>query len=80
LDYVINTTTEKVNSIGGMAQVGKRLEKIGFCKNSGRATPRHPHVLKSIIGSLTYTAEKASETKINAIKSTTLQCTLEFVL
>lgn len=53
MDYVINTTTEKLNSIGGMAFVGKILEKIGFCKNSGQGTPRHPHVLKSIIGLFT---------------------------
>ena len=53
MDYVINTTTEKVNSIGGMAFVGKILEKIGFCKNSKQGTPRHPHVLKSIIGLFT---------------------------
>ncbi|WP_041396120.1 hypothetical protein [Gracilinema caldarium] len=53
MDYVINTTTEKLNSIGGMALVGKILEKIGFCKHSGKATPRHPHVLKSIIGLFT---------------------------
>ena len=49
MDYVINTTTEKLNSIGGMALVGKILEKIGFCKNSEQGTLRHPHVLKSII-------------------------------
>jgi hypothetical protein len=53
LDYVINTTTEKLNSIGGMALVGKILEKIGFCKNSEQGTLRHPHVLKSIIGLFT---------------------------
>jgi len=44
---------EKINSIGEMAFVGKILEKIGFCKNSEQSTPRHPHVLKSIIGLFT---------------------------
>jgi len=53
LDYIINTTTEKINSIGGIALVGKILEKIDFCKHSGKATPRYPHVLKSIIGLFT---------------------------
>lgn len=50
MDYVINTTTEKLNSTGGMALVGKILERIGFCSNTKIDTPRYPHVLKSIVG------------------------------
>jgi len=36
-----------------MALIGKTLEKIGFCKNKGKNTPSHPHVLKAIIGLFT---------------------------
>lgn len=50
MDYVINTTTEKLNSTGGMALVGKLLERTGFCAKTKNNSPRYPHVLKSIIG------------------------------
>ena len=50
MDYVINTTTEKLNSTGGMALVGKILERIGFGKRPVDYGPTYPHVLKSIIG------------------------------
>jgi len=53
LDYTINTTTEKLNSTGGMALVGKILERIGFCTESKPVSASHPHVLKSIIGLFT---------------------------
>jgi len=53
LDYVIDTTTEKLNSTGGMALVGKILEKIDFCTGAKSLTPKHPQVLKSIIGLFT---------------------------
>ncbi len=47
LDYVIDTTTDKINSTGGIALVGKIIEGIGFGHNSKL---KHPAVLKSIIG------------------------------
>lgn len=53
MDFVINTTTEKLNSTGGMALVGKILERTAFCNRTGVDTPSHPHVLKSIIGLFT---------------------------
>jgi hypothetical protein len=53
LDYEIHTTTEKLNSTGGMALVGKILERIDFCKKTGTESPRYPHVLKSLIGLFT---------------------------
>ena len=53
MDYEIHTTTEKLNSTGGMAIVGKILEKIGFCKNNTVQSPSHTHVLKSIVGLFT---------------------------
>jgi hypothetical protein len=53
LDYLIDTTTEKLNSIGGMALVGKILEKIGFCNQTQKPNPRYPHILKAIIGLFT---------------------------
>ena len=53
MDYEIHTTTEKLNSTGGMALVGKILERISFCKRAGIESPRYPHVLKSLIGLFT---------------------------
>lgn len=50
MDYKIHTTTEKLNNIGGIALIGKILEKIGFCKNAKEKAIKYPHVLKSIIG------------------------------
>ena len=53
MDYVINTTTDKVNSIGGMALVGKILKKICFCKNSERIPKATKRVSAVPIKSLT---------------------------
>ena len=50
MDYVIDTTTEKLNSTGGMALVGKILEKIDFLPIKETSSPSHHNVLKSIIG------------------------------
>lgn len=50
MDYKIDTTTEKLNSTGGLALVGKVLEKIGFLSNTEKPCPSHPNVLQSIIG------------------------------
>ena len=50
MDYVINTTTEKLNSTGGMALIGKILERINFCQSSEIKKPANSQVLKSIIG------------------------------
>lgn len=50
MDYIINTTTEKLNSTGGMALVGKILERTSFCARDGIDLPSHSHVLKSIVG------------------------------
>ena len=48
MDFVINTTTDKLNSTGGLVFVGKILERIGF--GAGQVVPKHPNVLKSVIG------------------------------
>lgn len=53
MDFMVNTTTERLNSTGGMALVGKILEKISFCTRTRLTKPKHPHVLKSIIGLFT---------------------------
>lgn len=46
MDYIVESTTEAVNSIGGIALVGKILERLQFASND----IKHPHILKSIIG------------------------------
>jgi len=52
MDYKIDTTTERLHSTGGIALVGKILERIGFGEKKGCDTPMYPHILKSIIGLL----------------------------
>ena len=53
MDYVIDSTTELLHSTGGIAIVGKILERIGFGKNEGSAFLRFPDILKSVIGLFT---------------------------
>lgn len=50
MDYVINSTTEKLSSTGGLALVGKILEKINFPSEPDNETIKHPYVLKSLVG------------------------------
>ncbi|MCF8131318.1 MAG: IS1380 family transposase [Deltaproteobacteria bacterium] len=69
MDFLINTTTEKLNSTGGMAIVGKILEKIGFCAGAGTDSPSHPHVLKSIIG--LYTQGRSRFEEIDLVRKDT---------
>jgi hypothetical protein len=48
LDYLIDTTTDQLNSIGGIALVGKICERIGF--GSASSPVSHPEILKSLVG------------------------------
>jgi hypothetical protein len=69
LDYVINTTTEKLNSTGGMALVGKILDRTAFCSRTGFDSPSHPNVLKSIIG--LYTQGRTSFEEMDLVRKDT---------
>jgi hypothetical protein len=53
LDYVIDSTTEKLHCTGGIAIVGKILQRIGFGKNEEGNSPRYPGILKSVVGLFT---------------------------
>jgi hypothetical protein len=48
LDYLIDTTTDQLHSIGGIALVGKICERIGF--GSAPSAMSHPEILKSLVG------------------------------
>ncbi|MCP4049480.1 MAG: hypothetical protein GY730_02080 [bacterium] len=50
MDYRINTTTERLNSTGGIALAGKILEKIEFGSDINLSSQSYPDVLKSMIG------------------------------
>jgi hypothetical protein len=47
---MIDFTTDTLSSTGGIALVGKILEKIGFGKNSDTLKFKHPEILKTITG------------------------------
>ena len=66
MDFVINTTTDKLNSTGGMALVGKILERIQFGKRVNPIGLRHLHVLKSIVG--LYTQGRTSFEEIDLFR------------
>ena len=66
MDFIINTTTEKLNSTGGMALVGKILERIKFGKRVKPIGLRHLHVLKSIVG--LYTQGRTSFEEIDLFR------------
>ncbi|MCP3921080.1 MAG: IS1380 family transposase [Desulfobacterales bacterium] len=48
MDYIIDSTKDNLNSIGGLAFIGKIFEKIGFGVDSANIS--HPAILKSIAG------------------------------
>lgn len=47
MDYLIDTTTDRLHSTGGVALVGKICERIGF---GSMSSVSHPETLKSLIG------------------------------
>lgn len=49
MDYMIDSTTDKLSSTGGIALVGK-FEKIGFGVLPRTSEIKHPGILKSIVG------------------------------
>ncbi len=50
MSYKINTTTERINSIGGIALAGKILEKIEFGSDINLSSLSHLDILKSMVG------------------------------
>lgn len=50
MDYMIDSTTDKLSSTGGIALVGKILEKIGFGLPQNCTKVKHPGILKSLVG------------------------------
>lgn len=48
MDYHIDTTTDQLHSIGGIALVGKMCERLGF--GSPSSSVSHPEILKSLVG------------------------------
>lgn len=70
MDYVINTTTEQLNSIGGIALVGKILEKTGFGQTLENEHASHTNVLKSMIG--LFAQGRTSFEEIDLVRNDTL--------
>ncbi|MBF9018030.1 IS1380 family transposase [Oceanispirochaeta sp. M2] len=66
MDFMINTTTDKLSSTGGMALVGKILERIKFGKRVKPIGLKHLHVLKSIVG--LYTQGRTSFEEIDLFR------------
>ena len=60
MDYVVESTTEAVNSIGGIALVGKILDQLGFAVSY----QKHSITLKSIVGLLSQGRTRFEEISI----------------